>query len=169
MSLDDLCPIIASAHLHKWKVVMMQVRMRWDRGELNLVKQREVETRLTNFSSACVAQSIASCCMSSDISAFLITAFLSVIFRQTLQTPPNNTANTEQHQRSRTALRRTGTGQRPSKRLRQQHLTRRPISAAVARQLIAASHSGIQQCECLHLISRFLLQCFWRVIQTRTG
>lgn len=31
------------------------------------------------FSMACVAQSTASCCMSSDMSAFLITAFLSVI------------------------------------------------------------------------------------------
>lgn len=31
------------------------------------------------FSMACVAQSTASCCMSSDISAFFITAFLSVM------------------------------------------------------------------------------------------
>ncbi|PAV62232.1 hypothetical protein WR25_00810 [Diploscapter pachys] len=35
---------------------------------------------VTHFSSACVAQSMASCCMSSDMSAFLITAFLSTIF-----------------------------------------------------------------------------------------
>ena len=34
------------------------------------------------FSMAWVAQSTASCCMSSDISAFLITAFLSVIYKQ---------------------------------------------------------------------------------------
>jgi hypothetical protein len=34
------------------------------------------------FSSACEAQSTASCCMSSDISAFFITAFLSDMIRE---------------------------------------------------------------------------------------
>lgn len=43
------------------------------------------------FSMACVAQSTASCCMSSDMSAFLITAFRSDIV--TLQWEHRSTAD----------------------------------------------------------------------------
>ena len=48
------------------------------------------------FSKACVAQSTASCCISSDISAFLMTALRSAIFSNCVERKRSEPVGTEQ-------------------------------------------------------------------------
>lgn len=55
-------------------------------AQLTFLMYAAMSFSMLYFSMACVAQSTASCCMSSDMSAFLITAFLSVMAPENVET-----------------------------------------------------------------------------------
>lgn len=72
------------------KAVILQIMCQWCKPTephsdpsrascLTFLMYAAMSFSMLYFSMACVAQSTASCCMSSDMSAFLITAFLSVM------------------------------------------------------------------------------------------